>query len=1002
MLKTPETQPKPADTSKGASQWKLTLRARLMLLVVLAMLPAIVVTVDMSLKQRHHLEANAQRTVLAFVRSAVSQHGLLIDETQQLFEFLEEMPAARESHSNDCRQVLKELLFGNRRYANFGVIQPDGAVNCSGVQSDTPINLADRSYFRTAVRTKRLSIGDYQIGRFVKKPVQIIAHPILNAEKQVQSVVYAALNLDWLTKLVLPAALPPDASVTLVDRHDVILARTPDPEVRWTGTDLGNEVPLVPQFIKSGRNEWVTEGNGVDGVRRIFALARLGPVAAPYGYIMVGIPSGPLYAPVNAQLLSHFSLVGAAFVAIMLLAWFGSDALILRRVRMLASATRQIRSGDFSVRTTIKGHDEIAHLASEFNQMAVMLQTDHRHIQRLNRIHEVLSGINGAILRIRERDALLQEACRIAVENGQLRFAWIDLADTTTGEMRNAAWHGDGKTYIHDLCLPILHGETSECAPCAIAIRNDHAVIHNDVEREKENEPFLEQAFANGFRSMAAFPLRRDGRVIGILALYAGEANFFERQETDLFLELAADISLGLEYIDKDQHIAHMLYHDALTGLPNRRLCEDRLQQLIARANHNNRYIGVVVANVTGFRRVAGIYGNHIADQVLNIISKRLLGQVRKGDTIARLEGDEFAIILNDMSSMKDAIHLAQSQIMDIPAIVQCEQQEIHLAIHAGAAIYPGDGEDAISLLKNATLASTDGKASQLHSVNFFSPVTQQIAQEREQLEHALRHAIEAGLELELHYQPVVDISTHQIVSLEALARWNSPIHGSVSPARFIPIAEESGLIIPLGNWALSTACRQIEAWHHLGITGKRIAVNVSYHQLREPGFIEGLSDMIETMAPHLRSLLAIELTESELMDNIEMTIAQLKALKERSIETYIDDFGTGYSSLSYLQRLPVHVLKIDQSFVQQLGTSGGSTAIVRTIIALAKSLDLKTIAEGVETQGQLDLLQQLDCDYAQGYLFSKPKPASEITQLLELGDFLVPSLKSASLMQSV
>ncbi len=979
------------ETGSGG-KWAMTLRIRLLLLVLLATLPALAVIIDTTIDQHRHLKADAQQSVLKFARFAVSYHGSRVAETQRLLNLMVEMPQVRELKTQDCNTLLEELLFGNLSYANFGVIRPNGDVVCSGVRPAAPVNLADRAYFRTVMQTGRLSVGDYQVGRFVKKPVLVIAQPLLNAERQVQSVVYAALNLDWLKQFFPLSELPSGSAVTLIDRHGIILARAPDPEVHWTGVNLEKDVPVARQFIASGQGETVKEGRGVDGVQRIYALARLGPAVDSHGYIMVGIPSGELDAALNAALLPRIAFFSATFLAIMLLAWFGSEALILKRTRILTASTRQMGRGDFSARAMIRGNDEIAHLAAEFNQMGETLQKGHRQIQRLNRIHAVLSGINGAILRIRERDALLREACQIAVQRGELRFAWIGLIDAATGKMDKAAWHGDGEGYLHDLYLSPHPEAVNERQPCAVAVLEDRLVIHNEVAREKAHAPWLGQALAYGFRSIAIFPLRREGHMIGILGLYADEAHFFEAPETDLFLELAADISLGLEYIDKDQRIAHMLYHDSLTGLPNRKLCEDRLQQAIARAKPHNRYVGVIVVNITGFRRVVGIYGNHVADETLSMVAKHLLGQVRQGDTVARLEGDEFAIVLSDMASMQDAIRLAQFLVLAIPSVVHCAEQDIHLVMRGGVAIYPGDGEDSTSLLGNATLAYTSGKDARLHSVNFYSPDIQQVAKEREQLEQALRHAIAEGRELELYYQPVVDIVSHRIVSLEALTRWNSPEFGAVSPTRFIPVAEESGLIMPLGDWVLSTACRQIDAWRQLGLNEIRVAINVSFHQLRDAGFIERLCDTVNATTPQAQNQLAIELTESELMDNIEMTIAQLEILKNQNFTIYIDDFGTGYSSLSYLQRLPVHVLKIDQSFVGMLGKSESSTAIVRTIVALAQSLKLKTIAEGVETPEQLALLHQLGCDYAQGYLFSKPKPAAEITRLLKMG-MLAPGL---------
>jgi len=684
----------------------MTLRIRLLLLVLLATLPALAVIIDTTIDQRRHLKADAQQSVLRFARFAVSYHGSRVAETQRLLNLMAEMPQVRELTAKDCNTLLEELLFGNLGYANFGVIRPNGDVVCSGVRPAAPVNLADRAYFRTVMQTGRLSIGDYQVGRFVKKPVLVIAQPLLNAEQQVQSVVYAAQNLDWLKQFLPLSGLPPGSAVTLIDRHGVILARAPDPEGHWTGVSMEKDA-VARQFIASGQGETVKQGRGVDGVQRIYGLARLGPAVDSHGYIMVGIPFGELDAALNAALLPRIAFFSAALLAIMLLAWFGSEALILKRTRILTTSTRQMGRGDFSARARIRGNDEIAHLAAEFNPMGETLEKGHRQIQRLNRIHAVLSGINGAILRIRERDALLREACQIAVQRGELRFAWIGLIDAATGKMGKAAWHGDGEGYLHDLCLS--PHPANERQPCAVAVLEDRPVIHNEVERENAHAPWLKQALGHGFRSVAIFPLCREGHVIGILGLYADEAHFFEAPETDLFLELAADISLGLEYIDKDQRIAHMLYHDSLTGLPNRKLCEDRLQQAIARAKPHNRYVGVVVVNITGFRRVVGVYGNHVADETLNMVAKHLLGQVREGDTVARLEGDEFAIVLSDMASMQDAIRLARFLVSAIPSVVHCAEQDIHLVMRGGVAIYPGDGEDSASLLGNATLASTSG-----------------------------------------------------------------------------------------------------------------------------------------------------------------------------------------------------------------------------------------------------------------------------------------------------
>ena len=971
-------------------KWAMTLRMRLMLLVLLAMLPALILIIDSTIDQYHHLKDDAEQTSLKLARITVSYHDSLIDETRQLLSYVADMPAVRKLEPRTCNKLLQEVLQGDAHLTNLGVIRPDGWSLCSGVPVNKAFYLGDRGYFQGVMRSKRLSIGDYQIGRLTNKPVQVAAIPLLDERQKVQAVVYATLNIGGLTRFTPLSELPPDSAVLVVDRHGIILSRTPDPQSRWAGTELEKAARFAEGFTLASGNSWIKTGLDVDGVERIYAIARLDGDSDRYGYIMIGTPAHELYATLKSHLLPHLAFIGIVFPAILLFAWFGSDILVLKRTRLLTQAAQRLGNGDLGARAIVSGRDEIAQLADAFNRTGETLERENLQIQRLNRIREVLSGINGAILRIRERKELAIEACRIAVERGGLKFAWIGLLDED-GRLQKIAAHGEGEQYLLKHCLDTAPAAEDEEYPCHMALPQDRAIIHNDLGSSEHDTQWISTAHAHGFRSLAVFPLRRDGKPIGLIGLYSDEPHFFDAPETDLFLEMAADISLGLEYIDKDQRIEHMLYHDALTGLPNRRLCEDRLQQAIARMRHHDRYIGVLVLNITDFHRVVGVYGHHVADEALNLIAGHLLAQIRDGDTVARLEGDEFAVIFSDVASTADAIHLARQLVHSLPSVVRSGEREIHLAIRAGVAIYPDDGATAAGLLGGATLACNSGKASQGHMLNFYSAEIQQAARDREKFEQALRHAINAGQGLELHYQPVVDIVSYQIFSVEALARWNSRELGAIPPSRFIPVAEETGLIVPLGNWVLDSAHRQAAAWEGLGINAFQIAINVSFQQLNRADFLERLCSSTDVYAAKNR--IAIELTETELMDSIETTIRQLELLKGSDFTIYIDDFGTGYSSLSYLQRLPVDVLKIDRSFVGTLGQSENSAEIVRTIIALARSLQLKTIAEGVETAEQLSLLQQLGCDYAQGYLFSKPLPADEITRLLQAGTTLSPSL---------
>lgn len=960
----------------------MSLRARLIIIVVMAIIPSLLLMLDTAYDNYRVRLYDAQQHVQHYALVANKYHESLVSETRQLLDLLEKLPQVKNPLNQGCGQTLENFLFGNLRYANFAVINTQGMVICSAVVQDGPTDLSDRAYFKHAMQSKQLSVGDYQIGRIVNKPVQVIAQPVFDSSRNIEHVIYASLYLDWLKGIIPVSALPADSSVSVIDRHGVVLSRDPDPQNNWTGLNLNQALPAVGSVVSSQLDEWLGEAKGLDGVSRVYALSRFGAVDTPYGYIMVGIPSEPIYAAINARLLPHLAIIALVIGVIILLSWFGSEFLVLKRTRQLNQLVKTIGDGDYTARIIVDGDDEISQLADDINTMAEKLGKNRKRIKKLNHIKSVLSGINSAILRIRDRDSLLQEACRIAVDQGGLRFVWIGLFEEN-GEIIHAASYGDGEAYLHQHCLPSLSNDESSY-PCAEAMRSEKPVIYNDLKKSQKKNNWSVRVVEEGYQSIASFPLLRQERLIGTVNLYSNENNFFTEQETRLFLELASDISLGLEYIDKDKSIRDLLYYDMLTNLPNRKLCEDRLQQAISHAARSNRLVAVMEVNISDFRRKIGLYGNHISDEMLSMVGNNLKNKLREGDTVARLEGDVFAVVFSDLATMDDAQFVPHKVITGMPTSVTIYQQDIHFLLNAGVAIFPDDGGDAATLMSHAAFAIAQHKSQTQHQLNFYSPQIQHAAHQRNLMELSLRNALENQRELELYYQPVVDIETQGIISFEALCRWHSPQFGSVSPAYFIPIAEETGLIVPLGEWALKTACEQVVKWNSQGFKPVRIAVNVSFRQFRDGLFIQRLDEILNQQPGCAYDQVAIEITESEVMDNIETTVSILNQLSARNMYCYIDDFGTGYSSLSYLHTLPLDVLKIDQSFVANMAQSDNSISIVRSIIMLAKNLKLKTLAEGVETVEQLEILRQLGCDYIQGYLFSKPRPAAELTAIMQ------------------
>ncbi len=433
-----------------------------------------------------------------------------------------------------------------------------------------------------------------------------------------------------------------------------------------------------------------------------------------------------------------------------------------------------------------------------------------------------------------------------------------------------------------------------------------------------------------------------------------------------------------------EARIQHMAHHDVLTGLPNRALLQDRLSQAIAYAERYAQPIWVVFIDLDRFKFVNDSLGHKAGDQLLNAMAQRLQSATRETDTVARLGGDEFVLVLPARSDEAMAGGILQRIMDSIAQPLAIAEQTFYLGCSMGVAIYPADGSSAEELIEHADIAMYRAKETGRNNFQFYTAAMNAGMLERLRLESALRSALERD-EFVLHYQPQVDLQSGRVVGMEALIRWQHPQLGMVSPLRFISLAEETGLIVPIGAWVLRTACAQNQAWQQAGLGPLRIAVNLSARQFAQPGLAQSIGAALAEsgLAPQY---LDLELTESLVMTDVERTIEVLRELKALGLQLSIDDFGTGYSSLSYLKRFPIDVLKIDQSFVRDITHHPDDALIVMSIIALAHNLKLHVIAEGVETQEQLDYLQQHGCDEMQGYFFSRPVPAAEFEQLLRQG----------------
>jgi diguanylate cyclase (GGDEF)-like protein/PAS domain S-box-containing protein len=430
--------------------------------------------------------------------------------------------------------------------------------------------------------------------------------------------------------------------------------------------------------------------------------------------------------------------------------------------------------------------------------------------------------------------------------------------------------------------------------------------------------------------------------------------------------------------------LAHSAEHDVLTGLPNRALLNDRVNQAIILASRHMKKVGVLFLDLDGFKHINDSLGHLTGDKLLQSISKRLGDCVRASDTVSRQGGDEFVVLLSEMEHSEDAAVTARRLLQAIADAHFINQQDLHVTTSIGVSVYPDDGLDAETLIKNADTAMYQAKENGRQNYQFFKSSMNERAVERQSIEEGLRRALERN-EFTLHYQPKVNLMTGRITGAEALLRWTHPSRGLVSPAQFIPVAEDCGLILPIGNWVLREACKQARAWVGAGLSLTTIAVNISAMEFRNELFLEGVFEILKETGLDPR-FLELELTESVLMKRVEATGSILKTLRAAGVQLAVDDFGTGYSSLSYLRKFPIDALKIDQSFIRQITTSPDETSIVTAIISMGRSLGLRVIAEGVETREELAFLQAHECEEAQGYYFSRPLPLEPFIKLLETG----------------
>jgi diguanylate cyclase (GGDEF)-like protein len=605
-------------------------------------------------------------------------------------------------------------------------------------------------------------------------------------------------------------------------------------------------------------------------------------------------------------------------------------------------------------------------------------------IERLTRVLQMLSAINGAVVRIRDRSHLFEEVCRIAHDVGKYASAFVVLTDPSTRVARPVAWAGAAAEFKEQVSFAVDADEGRE-TPTTQVLRTGVEVVCDDLLGAGNRFKYSERLFSLQMNCLVALPLLVDETPIGAFTVGADGSCAVSEEELGMLREVASNLSFALQYLHKEDRVRFLSYFDPLTGLAKRALFCERVARLLARHAGEKTELVVVAFDIERLGVINDSFGRHVGDQVVQFVADSVKSQFDGTESLAHLDGGNFAVVICGRESYEDSVRVLHERLataFNQPLVVS--GHEIRVNVKAGLARFPENGAEAELLLQNAEAALHKARKSGERYLRHRREINTEVA-ERLALEQRLRAALRAD-QFELHYQPQLSIADGRILGAEALLRWRDPGHGSlVLPAVFLAVLESTGLIVDVGDWVLQRATRDLRHWQQLGFGSMRIAVNVSPVQLREPEFADRFVAVAGWLSGEPAGL-DIEITEGALLDDSVDLSHTLQALRTVGAQISIDDFGTGYSSLNRLSRLPVDTLKIDRSFISGLAADESSQAVVSTIVSLARAFKLRTVAEGVETAQQLQILRVLGCEQSQGYLHGRPVSRDQFDALLMIG----------------
>lgn len=951
---------------------------RMFIVICAAVIPTFLGLCFHVYQQHNYLLEYTKKTALNYASLTAHDESWLFTSTHQALRIIASTKAVQQRNWPACNQFLENLLKNQTTYINLGVVGMDGEALCEGTRAPEILgsNFADRGYFQKAVATRGAVVGDYQVGRLTRRPMIMVAMPLIDSHQNVQGVLYAALNLAAITQGRHTSQFAPDARLSVLDRNGIVLnSAPPDPEA--IGKRFQDD-SILAHTAENGNSSEVFEYPG--GSKWLVSHTHAGVGNDPNALtIIYQQPLDSVLQGVNKTFWISGAISLTLTILALLIGWAGIQTLVGRNVRCLTTAAKRFgqRKFDTHIGNALTGL-EFKEIGRRFDAMARELSKQERQWAVSMQRQQGQNRILRMVAQNTPLTDILKELTHFAEEQNDGVLACILLLAPDGQHVESCIAPSLPKSYRESLVNRVIGPMNGSCGA---AMYESRVIIDHDLHTSPHWDELKEFALQHDLRACWSHPiLSPEGRVLGSVGLYSRaprRPSLEDLQSGQMAAELAA---VALEHSRQRHALHYQSRHDLLTGLYNRTVLLAHIAQAISDAHESNGQVTIFILDLDGFKEINDTLGHVLGDNLLKQVSERLRNITGFNADIARTGSNEFTFLIRDKDAGTSIQDIVESTLALIKQPYLLDGIQVQISASAGVARFPQAGPDPNALTRLADQAmrqaKLEGSGYKLHD-----PALADTEPQRLLMLSYLRKAL-ADDEFILHYQPKLSLTTNRIMGFEALLRWQNPVRGLLLPSEFIPTMELSDLIHPVTIWVIENAVKQCKIWQQAGYSFI-IAANISARNLLDQQLPEKIGAIL---ARHDldAGFLELEITESSLIADPDRSFDVLRRLHEIGVQLSIDDFGTGYSSLAYLQKLPVDSLKIDRSFVMDSGQGREGRSIVGSIIGLAHNLRVSVTAEGVEDEASLQLLRDLGCDHAQGYYISRPLPVENVCAWLE------------------